>query len=146
MKNNTAGFTLIELLIVIAIIGILAAVLIPNLLGAQKRAYDTAAMSCANSLSKAYATYRVDNPTTAATPAVTEFYKDAAADAEYGAGAPGTPGTGCANTEVNVTGGAATTDGKYNVVVSHKQGRNQYTLTQSGIVTAPKAATTGGSN
>lgn len=45
MKTNQQGYTLIELLIVIAIIGILAAMLIPNLLDAWDRSRQRATVA-----------------------------------------------------------------------------------------------------
>jgi type II secretion system protein G len=55
------AFTLIELLIVVAIIGILAAIAVPNFLNAQVRAKIAGTVADQRSLSTAFETYRLDN-------------------------------------------------------------------------------------
>lgn len=58
---NRKGFTLIELLIVVAIIGILAAIAVPNFLNAQIRAKVTRTWSDMKAVVLAFEMYKMDN-------------------------------------------------------------------------------------
>jgi prepilin-type N-terminal cleavage/methylation domain-containing protein len=57
LRGNSQGFTLIELMIVIAIIGILAAIAIPNFIAYRNKAFCSRAETDANNISADIADY-----------------------------------------------------------------------------------------
>ena len=61
MMSNSRGFTLIELLIAIAIIGILAAIIIPTYKNSISKANEAAAVAAINTIKTAEAKYAIDH-------------------------------------------------------------------------------------
>ena len=60
-RHLSAGFTLIELMVVLVIIGVLAALIVPNVLDRADDARSTAAKTDVNNLMQALKLYRLDN-------------------------------------------------------------------------------------
>ncbi len=59
-KNNQKGFTLVELMIVVAIIGILAAIAIPQFAAYRQKAYNSSSQSDLKNAKTALEAYYAD--------------------------------------------------------------------------------------
>lgn len=115
-KEGQKGFTLIELMIVIAIIGILAAIAIPQFVSYRQKGYNTQAKGELKSFYTACQAYFADNPTATGNCTTTEV----SATFIPSASVTLTPAGG-----MNMVGTTS----------SHSAGTSTYTIAGSGNIT-----------
>ena len=117
-KEGQKGFTLIELMIVIAIIGILAAIAIPQFVSYRQKGYNTDAKGELKSFYTACQAYYADNPSQSGdctTTMVTQTF--------------------IPSSSVSITTNSGSGQNMVGTTAKHSSGTSTYTIGSSGNIT-----------
>ena len=126
-KDKESGFTLIELLIVIAIIGILAAIAIPQFNQYKARAYDASSKSSLHNLYLVCKTFWVDHGSERSCSSETVSAQEKLQGWEYCGGGR------CTSEDVETGGGG--TETTWTATAKHNSSTTTFTMNASGNIT-----------
>ena len=126
VQGDHRGFTLIELMIVVAIIGILASIAVPQFAKYRSNAFNSSAISDLRNIGTAEEAYYVGNLTYVNLPAV----------AGFSASLANLPGTRLSKNICAKVSNASAVD--YVLETEHLQGDEHYQSSQSGALTKTK--------